>query len=101
VEIAVDLMSIQSGAQNAYALKEEVEEVVELQHLLELHLAAAAIRVGLLMGIVIMSTTILIAPRMVEIAVDLMSIYNSAHNDEEGKARIQQHHLKNDRNKKT
>ena len=42
---------------------------------------------------------------MVEIAVDLMSIYNSAHNvnalNEEGKASIQQHHLKNERNKKT
>ena len=78
---------------------------MELQHLLELHLAVAAISVGLLMGIVMMSTTILIAPTMVEIAVDLMSIYNSAHNvnalNEEGKASIQQHHLKNERNKKT
>ena len=39
------------------------------------------------------------------IAVDLMSIHNTAHNakalNEEGKFRIQQHHLKNKRNKKT
>ena len=46
-EIVVDLMWIQSGAQNAYALK-EVEVVVE----------EAAIRVWLLMGIVMISTTI-------------------------------------------
>ena len=46
-EIAVDLMSIHNTAQNAYALK-EVEVVVE----------EAAIRVGLLMGIVMISTTI-------------------------------------------
>ena len=44
VEIAVDLTSIQIGAQNAYALKEEEEgAVVELQHLLELQLEAADI----------------------------------------------------------
>ena len=58
VEIAVDLMSIQDTAMNAYALKEVVEEAVELQHLLELQLPEAAFRVGLQMGIVMMSTTI-------------------------------------------
>ena len=40
-----------------YFLNKE-EAVVELQHLLHLHLMKAAIRVGLLMGIVMMSTTI-------------------------------------------
>ena len=55
-EIAVDLMSIQNTALNAYALKEEVEEAVELQYFLELQFSA--IRVGLLMGIVMISTTI-------------------------------------------
>ena len=35
-EIAVDLMSTHNTAQNAYALKKEQEEAVELQHLLEL-----------------------------------------------------------------
>ena len=43
-EIAVDLMSIHNTAQNAYALKEE-GAVEELQRLLELQLAKAAIRV--------------------------------------------------------
>ena len=57
VEIAVDLMSIQSGAQNAYALKEEVEEAVELQHLPVLQLVEAVI-ILLGMGIAIVSTTI-------------------------------------------
>ena len=46
------------GALIYYFLKDEEEAVVELQHLLDLHLAEAAIRVGLLMGIVMMSTTI-------------------------------------------
>ena len=46
VEIAVDLMSIQIIAMNAYALMtEEEEEAVELQHLLELQVAEAAIRI--------------------------------------------------------
>ena len=35
-EIAVDLMSTHTTAQNAYALKKEEEEAVELHHLLEL-----------------------------------------------------------------
>ena len=54
VVIAVDLVYWHNTAQNAYALKEEVE----LQHLLELQVAEAAIRVGLLMGIVMIATTI-------------------------------------------
>ena len=59
VEIAVDLMSIHNTAQNAYALKEEEEGAVEeLQHLPELQLPELAIRVGLVMGIVMISTTI-------------------------------------------
>ena len=57
VEIAVDLMSIPIIVQNAYALK-EVELAVEEQHLPELQLAEAAIRAGLVMGIVMISTTI-------------------------------------------
>ena len=58
-----------------YFLKDE-EAVVELQHLLDLHLAETAIRVGLLMGIVMMSTIILPASMMAVIAVDLMLILN-------------------------
>jgi hypothetical protein len=58
VEIAVDLMSIHNTAQNVYALKVEEGAMVELQHLLEVQLAEAAFRVGLLMGIVMISTTI-------------------------------------------
>ena len=58
-EIAVDLMLIQIGAQYVNALKEEEGVVVEeLQHLPELQLAEIAIRVGLEMGIVMISTTI-------------------------------------------
>ena len=59
-EIAVDQMSIHNTAQNANALEEEEEEgaVEELQHLLELQLFEAEIRVRLLMGIVMISTTI-------------------------------------------
>ena len=58
-----------------YFLNKE-EAVVELQHLLHLHLMKAAIRVGLLMGIVMMSTTIQPASMMVVIAVDLLLILN-------------------------
>ena len=57
-EIVVDLMSIHNIAQHVYALKEEEGEVEELQHLLELQLPELAIRVGLLMGIVMISITI-------------------------------------------
>ena len=57
-EIAVDQMSIHNTAQNANALEEEEGAVEELQHLLELLLAKAAIRIGLVMGIVMISTTI-------------------------------------------
>ena len=53
-EIAVDLMSIQNTAVNAYALKEVEVVVEEQQHLSELQLAEAAIRAGLVMGIVMM-----------------------------------------------
>ena len=56
VEIVVVVLLIQIIAQNVYALKEG--EMVELQHLLKLQLAEAAIRDGLLMGIVMISTTI-------------------------------------------
>ena len=53
----------------------------------------AAIRVGLMMGFVMISTIILIVTLMVEIAVDLMSSKVYAYNvnalNEEGKARIQ------------
>ena len=58
VVIAVDFVYWHNTAQNAYALKEEVEEAVELQHLLELQVAEAAIRIGLLMGTVMISITI-------------------------------------------
>ena len=51
-EIAVELVSIQIIAQNVYVLKEEEGAVEELQ------LVVGAIRVGLLMGIVMISTTI-------------------------------------------
>ena len=73
VVIAVDLMLIQNTAVNAYALKEEVEEAVELQHLLELPLAEAAIRAGLEMGIAMISTIMHHANMMVETAVELKS----------------------------
>ena len=56
-EIAVDLMLIQIGAQYVNALKEE-GVVEELQHLPELQLVDLAIWVWLLMGIVMISTTI-------------------------------------------
>ena len=56
-EIAVDLMSTHNTAQNAYALKKEKEEAVELHHLLELQLVETAISI-LEMGIVMISTTI-------------------------------------------
>ena len=53
----MDLMSIHNTAQNAYALKEVEVVVKEQQHLPELPLAESAIRAGLVMGIVMMSTT--------------------------------------------
>ena len=67
-EIAVDLMSILNTAMNAYALKEEVEEAVELQ------LLKAAIRAGLVMGIVMISTTIFTVVTMEEIAVVVLLV---------------------------
>ena len=92
-EIVVDLMSIQIIAQYASALKQEVEGAVERQHLQLLQLVKTAIRVGLMMGIVMISTIIWIVTLMVEIAVDLMSSKVYAYNvnalNEEGKARIQ------------
>ena len=57
VGIAADLMSIHNSAQNANASKEEKEEAVE-QHLPELQLLEAAVRVGLEMGTVMMATMI-------------------------------------------
>ena len=56
-EIAVDQMSIHNTAQNANALEEEEGAVEELQHLLELRPSELAIRVGLLMGFVMISIT--------------------------------------------
>ena len=56
-EIAVDLMSIHNTAQNANALEKE-GAVEELQHLPELQLPELAIRVGLEMGIAMISTII-------------------------------------------
>ena len=59
VEIVVDLMLIQIIVMNACALKKKEEWVVEeLQHLLELQLPELAIRVGLVMTLVMISTTI-------------------------------------------
>ena len=58
-EIAVVELLIHIIAHNAYALKEEVEEAVERQNLQELQLMAkGVIRVGLLMGIAMISTII-------------------------------------------
>ena len=54
-EIAVDQMSIHNTAQNANALEEEEGAVEELQHLQE---EILVIMVGLLMGIVMISTII-------------------------------------------
>ena len=56
-EIAVVVLLIQIIVQNVYVLKEE-GAVEEQQHLPELPLAEAAIRVGLLMGIAMISTII-------------------------------------------
>ena len=58
VEIAVDLMLIHNTAIYVNALKEEEGVVEELQHLRELQLFEAEIRVRLVMGIVMISTTI-------------------------------------------
>ena len=58
VEIAVDLMLIPNIAQNVSALKEEEGVVEELQHLPELQLFETEIRVRMVMGIVMISTTI-------------------------------------------
>ena len=76
-----------------HALKQEVEGAVERQHLQSLQSVKTAIRVGLMMGFVMISTIILIVTLMVEIAVDLMSskayAYNVNASNENGKARIQ------------
>ena len=86
-EIAVEVLFIHFIAQNVYVLKEEEGAVEELQ------LVVGAIRVGLLMGIVMISTTLWPAPTMEEIAVELVSIQIIAQNvnvlNEKGKARIQ------------
>ena len=57
-EIAVDLMLIQIIVMNACALKKKEGVAEELQHLPELQLPEIAIRVGFLMGIAMISTTI-------------------------------------------
>ena len=67
-EIAVDLMLIRNTAIYVNALKEEEGVAEELQQLPELQLAKAVISI-LEMGIVMISTTILTAPTMEEIAV--------------------------------
>ena len=51
-------------------------EIVQIHMRHPVHLAETAIRVGLLMGIVMMSTIILPASMMAVIAVDLMLILN-------------------------
>ena len=56
-EIAEDLTSIQIIAHYVNALKEEQGVAEELQHLTELQLPELAIRVGLLMGFVMISIT--------------------------------------------
>ena len=59
VEIAVDLMLILNIAIYVNALKEEEEGIMkELQQLPELQMPEIAIRVGLVMGIVMISITI-------------------------------------------
>ena len=60
VEIAVDLMSMPYGAQNAYALKRVVKVVI---------------RNGFWMVNVVIATIILIVALMVGIVVDLTSIH--------------------------
>ena len=77
-QIAVGLMLIQIIAQYVNALKE------------------AAIRVGLLTAIAMMSTTMKPVPLMEEIAVDLMSIHNTAQNVNALKTRIQQNRLEDE-----
>ena len=57
-EIAVDLMLILNIAIYVNALKEEEEVAEDLQHLPELQRPELALRFGLLMGIVMISTTI-------------------------------------------
>ena len=79
VEIAVDLTSIQHFAQNVYVLKEEVGAVVEPQHLRERQLLEAVISLSGMVFVMI-TTIILSAPMMVEIAVDLTSIQHFAQN---------------------
>ena len=54
----MELMSIQKFALYVNALKKEEGVVEELQHLPELQLFEAEIRVRLVMGIVMISTTI-------------------------------------------
>ena len=68
-EIAVDQMSIHNTAHYVNVLKKEEGAAEELQHLPELQLPELAIRVGSEMDIVMISTTILPAPTMAEIAV--------------------------------
>ena len=53
---------------------------MELQHLHKLQLVKTAIRAGLAMGVVMMSTIILSVTLMVEIVVDLMSYKACAYN---------------------
>ena len=54
-EIAADLMLIQIFAQYVNALKKEEGAVEEPQHLPELQMPELAIRIGLVMGIVMIS----------------------------------------------
>ena len=78
VEIVVDLMLIQHIAENVNALKEE--GILELQHLLKLQVQLlAVIKVGLEMGIVMISTIILIVALMV-VTVVVLCAQIFAHN---------------------
>ena len=85
VEIAVDLMLIQYIAENVNALKEEgivegLQHLLELQHLLKLQVQLlAVIKVGLEMGIVMISTIILIVALMV-VTVVVLCAQIIAHN---------------------
>ena len=85
VEIAVDLMLIQHIAENVNALKEEgivegLQHLLELQHLLKLQVQLlAVIKVGLEMGIVMISTIILIVALMV-VTVVVLCAQIFAHN---------------------
>ena len=105
VGIAVDLMSIRYGAQNVSALKQEGEELEELQHhlelqqyslelqlFLELQLVEAVIQAGVEIITVMISTIISIAILMVGIVVDLMLIHFTVMNVNALKEEVEELH---------